>query len=66
MRLACNAAAATGTPLLYSEFSGKTLYQFSGDTVSTTTIPVFASATITGADITIILGHYGSARSRYI
>jgi hypothetical protein len=65
MRLSCN-AATTGTPLLYSEFSGKTLYQFSGDTTHTTTIPAFASATITSADIKIILGHYGSAKSRYI
>ena len=65
MRLSCN-AAATGTPLLFSQFSGQTLYQFSQDTTTTVTIPTFASATITSADIKVIIGHYGSDKSRYI
>jgi hypothetical protein len=65
MRLACNSAAA-GTPLLYSSFSGQTLYPYSQDTASTVSIPAFASATITSADIKIIIGNYGSGQSRYI
>jgi hypothetical protein len=66
MRLACNAASVTGTPLLYSQFSGKTLYQFSKDTTTTVSIPSFATASITSAVINIIIGYYGSAKGRYI
>ena len=64
MKLACT--STSGTPTIYTAFSGKTLYQFSNDTTSTVTIPSFADASITHVDLRIIIGYYGSANSKYI
>ena len=65
MKLTCSSSSAA-TDLLFTSFSGKTLEQFSGDNTHTVSIPTFATGTITAADVTIIVGYYGSDNSRYV
>ena len=66
MNLVCSSGGSSTVPLLYQSFSGQTLYQFSGDTSSTTKIGNINDPAITSVVLQIVAGTYGSSKTRYI
>jgi hypothetical protein len=66
MRLSCLCNNCTVVPLLYSTFSGKSVYSYSKDTSKTVSFPVISDPAITSLQINIIIGTYGSNGGKYI
>jgi len=66
MNLVCTSSGSSTVPLIYSSFSGMSLYQFSGDTTSSIKIGNFNDIAITSVVLQIVIGSYGSSKSRYI
>lgn len=66
MRLSCLCSSCTVVPVLYSTFSGKSIYSYSNDASKTVSFPVISDPSITSLQFNIIIGTYGSGGAKYI